>query len=327
MRITGKTPVNVVMLGVVMFVILTTLISVSAFSEFSFQIIIGIGNVPNISLNDLPDYSVLLYTDEPFAAVYIDGKYAGNTDGFGRIVVKFDAEGYHSVWIVSSNKYVSFDKIVFYVEKQPKIVYVPSTRLGDVTIFSNVYPVSVYSPKGFLYGVVKKDGEKVLAPVGLQELVFSSPGFEDIKQSVNVQYGKESPVWLKFSPVPFNLELIVSEKFSPNGDWTDDECIIKIYSSRPASGSIQIMDSSGIIVYEKPLRINAGTTQLKWDGKGYPDGVYTVKVLLSDGLTTIQKEARTIIDNSVYTYAKEITITVLLLMTGLVTYLILTGKQ
>jgi len=37
MRITGKTPVNVVMLGVVMFVILTTLISVSAFSEFSFQ--------------------------------------------------------------------------------------------------------------------------------------------------------------------------------------------------------------------------------------------------------------------------------------------------
>jgi len=326
MRITSGNPVNVLMFGVAVFLILTTVISVSVFSELSFQIIIGIGNVPNISLDSLPDYSVLLYTDEPFAAVYIDGKYAGNTDVFGRIVVKFDAEGYHSVWVVSSNKYVSFDKIVFYVEKQPKIVYIPSTRLGELTIFSNVYPVSVYSPKGLLYGVVKKDGERVLAPVGLQELVFSSPGFEDIKQSVNVQYGKESPVWLKFSPVPFNLELIVSDKFSPNGDWTDDECVIKIYSSRPASGSIQIVDNSGIIVYEKPLKIDAGTTQLKWDGKGYPDGVYTVKVLLSDGLTTIQKEARTIIDNSVYTYAKEITITILLLMTALITYLTLVGK-
>ncbi|AMW33575.1 hypothetical protein NA23_10290 [Fervidobacterium islandicum] len=312
--------------GLVLFVILTTVTTISAFAEFSFQIIIGIGNVPNISINDLPDYSVLLYTDEPFAAVYIDGKYAGNTDSFGRIVVRFDAEGYHSVWILTSNKYAMYDRIVFYVEKQPKIVYIPSTRLGEVTVFSNVYPVYVYSSKGVLYGVVKKDGEKVLAPVGLQELVFSSPGFEDIRQNLNIQYGKEVPVWLKFSPLPFNLELVVSEKFSPNGDWNEDECVIKIYSSRPASGSIQIINSSGIIVYEKPLKIDAGTTQLKWDGKGYPDGVYTVRVLLSDGLTTIQKEAKTVLDTSVYTYAKEITIAFILLFTGLITYLALTGK-
>jgi len=308
------------------FLLLFSALPVRVFSEFSFQIIIGIGNVPSVSLDNLPDYSVVLFVDEPFASVYIDGKYAGMSDGFGRIVVKFDSEGYHSVWVVSSNQYTVFDRFVFYVQKEPKIVYVPSTRLGRITLFSNVYPVSVYSTRGNLLGIVNKDGESALVPVGNQELIFSSPGFEDIKENLNVQYGKETPVWLQFKPVPFNLELIVSEKFSPNGDWDNDECIIKIYSSRPASGSIQILNSSGIIVWEKNLKINAGTTQLNWDGKGNPDGVYTVKVLLSDGISTMEKQAKTILDTSVYTYRKEIAITFMLLTVGLVGYLIWTGR-
>lgn len=309
-------------------VILALLISLTTmvFSELSFQIIIGIGNVPNISLGDLPEYSVLLYVDEPLATVYIDGKYAGITDGFGRIVVKFDSEGHHSVWVVSSNQYTVFDRFVFYVEKNPKIVYVPSTRLGMVTVFSNVYPVSIYSSKGYLLGMIDKDGKSAFVPVGNQELTFSCPGFEDLRQSVTINYGKETPVWLQFKPVPFNLELVASERFSPNGDWDNDECIIKIYSSRPATGSIQILNSSGIIAFEKNLKINAGTTQLNWDGRGNPDGIYTVRVLLSDGISSVEKQVRTTLDSSVYTYKKEIVITLMLLFAGLIGYLVWSGK-
>ncbi|MGQ9855767.1 MAG: hypothetical protein ACUVQF_03455 [Fervidobacterium sp.] len=308
------------------FLILMFLLATSfGLAQISFQIVIGFGNVPTISLSDLPDYSVVIYTDEPFSAVYIDGTYAGTTDSFGRLVVRFTSEGYHTVWVVTSNKYVIYDRYYFHVEKTPRIVYVPSTRLGEVTVFSNVYPVSVYTQSGKLLGTVEKNGEKVLAPLGNQELIFACPGFADLKQTVNVLYAKETPVWLEFKPVPFKLELVVMDKFSPNGDWYEDECVIKIYSSRPATGSIQILDSSGIIVYEKSIKVGAGTTQINWDGQGKTDGLYTVKVLLSDGIVTEERVAQTALNRSVYTYKKEIVIGTIVGMILFIGYMIWSG--
>lgn len=298
-------------------------LSVILYAQFSFQIIIGFGNVPIFSLENLPDYSAVIYVGEPFVDVYIDDKFAGKTDMYGRLVVQFSSEGYHTVWVISSNQFISYEKVIFKVEKKPSYVYVIGTGLGKVTVFSNVYPVYVYMPNGKGAGVIQKYGDSVVLPVGTYEITLSSPGYENLKTQVNVLYGKEVPVWLEFKPVEFKLELVVTpEKFSPNNDWTDDECKIKIYSSRKAEGVLQIIDFSGKIVYEKKLSVMPGTTEVKWDGGGNKDGTYTVYVLLSDGIKEMKRESKVTIDTSTYTYQKELTLTFLALFIAFFGYLI-----
>ncbi|MCX7654316.1 MAG: hypothetical protein N2Z58_06535 [Fervidobacterium sp.] len=303
-----------------------TLFLTMVYAQFSFQIIIGFGNIPTFSLDNLPDYSVVIFTAEPFADVYIDNTFAGKTDAYGRLIVKFSSEGYHTLWVVSSNQYIVYEKTIFKVEKKPSSVYITPIGLGKVTIFSNTYPVYVYLPNGKGAGVIEKYGDSAVLPVGTYEITLASPGFENIKTQVNVLYAKETPLWLEFKPLQFNLELIVApEKFSPNGDWTDDECKIKIYSSRKASGVLQIVDFSGKIVYEKKLSIMPGTTEIVWNGDGNKDGTYTVYVLLSDGNVEMKKEAKVTIDTSVYTYRKEISLVLLTLFLAVFGYLIFTS--
>jgi len=309
-------------------VFIEIIIAVILYAQFSFQIIIGFGNTPTFSLDNLPDYSAVIYVGEPFVDVYIDNTFAGKTDAYGRLVVQFSSEGYHSVWVISSNQYVAYEKVIFKVEKKPTYVYVTGTGLGKVTIFSNVYPVYVYMPNGKGAGVVQKHGDSVVLPVGTYEITLSSPGYENVKTQVNILYSKEVPIWLEFKPVEFKVELVVSpEKFSPNGDWTDDECRIKIYSSRKAEGVLQIVDFSGKIIYEKKLSVMPGTTEIKWDGGGNRDGTYTVYVLLSDGVKEIKKEAKVVIDTSTYTYQKEIALTFLTLFIAFFGYLIYTSLK
>lgn len=310
--------------------IFTVIISITllagVFAQFSFQIIIGFGNTPTPNIDSLGDYSVIIYTGEPFATVYIDEAFAGKTDTFGKLIVQFSSEGYHTVWVVSSYQYITYERVIFKVEKQPKYVYVFGTGLGKLTVFSNVYPVYVYTLDGKGAGVIEKRGDSLLVPTGNYKIRLESPGYETLESQVSIAYAKETPIWVEFKPLPFNLELIVKpEKFSPNGDWKDDECYIKIYSSRSAEGTLQITDFSGKIVLEKSLTVKPGTTEIKWDGGGNKDGTYTVSVLLSDGINRVEKKANVIIDTSTYTYTKEITLTFLTVFLAIMGYLIYTS--
>ncbi|MGC8819759.1 MAG: hypothetical protein ACP5PP_01425 [Fervidobacterium sp.] len=307
-------------------ILLITVIFVTfAFTQISFEIIIGFGNVPTFSLDNLPDYSVVIYVGEPFVDVYIDSLFAGKTDAFGRLVVQFSSEGYHVVWVVSSNEFINYEKVIFKVEKKPSYVYVRNTGLGKLTVFSNAYPVYVYLPDGKGAGIIEKYGDSLLLPVGNYKVRLSSPGYESVESQVNILFKKDNPLWVEFKPLPFNLELIVKpEIFSPNGDWKDDECYIKIYSSRKADGVLQISDFSGKIVYERKISVQPGTTEIKWDGGGNKDGTYTVTVLLSDGISKIERKVNVIIDTTTYTYTKEITLTILGLFLALMGYLIYT---
>ncbi|HOJ95177.1 MAG TPA: hypothetical protein PK390_08045, partial [Fervidobacterium nodosum] len=88
---------------------------------------------------------------------------------------------------------------------------------------------------------------------------------------------------------------------------------------------LQITDFSGKIVLEKSLTVKPGTTEIKWDGGGNKDGTYTVSVLLSDGISQVEKKANVIIDTSTYTYTKEITLTFLTVFLAIMGYLIYTS--
>lgn len=306
--------------AVVLLVLAILTIGILAFSEVSFQIIIGIGNaIPK----DLPEYSVLIYVGEPHVPVFIDGQYAGETNVFGQLAVTFIGSGQHIAWAKSSDWYKSYEQIVFFVGKEPQIVYLTPTLRGKLTIFSNKYPVYVYLKDSILLGTVEKDGEPLIVPQGNYDLVFWVPGYENIKKNVNILSQKENPVWLDFAESPFKVELkIVPETFSPNGDWTDDETVIKIYSSKEATGTIQIRDFSGKIVYDKAVHVKPGLTEITWNGIGISDGTYTASLLLSDGIETINREAKVIVDTSKYTYEKEIILGISAAFLALIGYLI-----
>ncbi|HOJ95146.1 MAG TPA: PEGA domain-containing protein, partial [Fervidobacterium nodosum] len=169
--------------------IFTIIISITllagVFAQFSFQIIIGFGNTPTPNIDSLGDYSVIIYTGEPFATVYIDEAFAGKTDTFGKLVVQFSSEGYHTVWVVSSNQYITYERVIFKVEKQPKYVYVFGTGLGKLTVFSNVYPVYVYTLDGKGAGVIEKRGDSLLVPTGNYKIRLESPGYETLESQVS----------------------------------------------------------------------------------------------------------------------------------------------
>ncbi len=306
--------------AIVLLVLSVLTIGTLAFSEVSFQIIINIGNA---APSDLPDYSVVLYVGESHIPVFIDGQYAGETNVFGQLAVTFAGGGQHIAWAKSSDWYRSYEQVIFYVEKNPKVVYLTPTFRGKLTIFSNKYPVYVYLKDSVLLGTVEKDSEPLIVPQGNYDLIFWVPGYENIKRSVNILTNQENPVWLEFVESPFNVELrIVPETFSPNGDWTDDTTIIKIYSSKEATGSIQIKDFSGKIVYNEAIHVKPGLTEITWNGNGASDGTYTAIVLLSDGVETMTREAKVIIDTSKYTYQKEIILGITTTFLALLGYLI-----
>ncbi|MFN3691730.1 MAG: hypothetical protein ACK4R7_02450 [Fervidobacterium sp.] len=295
--------------------------------EVKFEVIISFGNTPTISLENLPDYSVVIYTSTPNAIVFIDEKYAGVTDSSGRLVVQFSSEGTHLLLVKTSNPFLHYERVYFIVEKKPKAIYITPVGLGKLTIFSNVYPVFITLPNGKGAGVITKSGESVLLPAGSYEIILSSPGYEPVRTQANVPFTKETPLWVEFKPVEFKLELFVQpDKFSPNNDWYNDFCTIKLYSSRNAEGVLQISDFSGKIVYEKQIEVKTGVNEIKWDGAGNKDGAYTVTVLLYDGVKEIRKDATVTIDTSSYTYTKEIFIAFSLLFAGFILYSIFSGN-
>ncbi|MGB4262628.1 MAG: hypothetical protein WBJ29_03670 [Fervidobacterium sp.] len=286
------------------FTLTLVFLAVSVFAEGSFQLIISIGNMPP---SNLPDYSVLFYVGQPGVPIFIDGRYAGETDIFGQLAVTFSEEGQHIAWAKSFEWYTSYEQAVFFVDKSPKVIYLTPTLQGKLTIFSNKYPVFVYLKNGMLLGKVENDSEPLVVPQGNYDLIFSVPGYNDITKSVSILAKKENPIWLDFVESLFRIELkVVPDVFSPNGDWSDDETTLKIYSSKEATGTIQIKDFSGKILYEKNIYVKPGLTEIVWSGSEVKDGAYTVCLLLSDGKETMSKEARVIVDTSRYTYKKEL---------------------
>ncbi|ODN29731.1 hypothetical protein [Fervidobacterium thailandense] len=305
-------------------VLIISLVGLLTLGIANFQVIISIGN---INLGSLPDYTVVFFTGEPFVPVYVDGKQVGVTDASGYLVVRFEGPASYIAWAVSSSWQVSFDKVYFTVEKTPKIVRLTPTLNGKLVVFSNIYPVHVYLKDGRYVGMVTEKSNELVIPQGNYEFVFSSPGYGDIVQSFTVHGRKENPIWLEFKEQPLNVELkVVPEKFSPNGDWFEDETTIKIYSSKFASATLQIVDFSGKIVYNKGLRLHPGANEIIWNGEGVPDGRYTVLLVASDGKVEMKKEVVVELDRSRYTYRKEIAITLLILTLAVIVYLVLTSK-
>ncbi len=300
--------------------IFSVLVFSSLFSQTSFQITISFGN---IQYSNLPDYAVVFVTSEPFVRIVVNGKYIGTTDVFGRLVFVFKEEGFYEAWVDTGEMITQ--RVSFFVTKRTTYVYMPIVKFTRLTVFSNVYPVHVYFDR-YLLGVATQGAPFVNVPQGNVELTFHAKAYKSILRSVQTS-GADTPIWLEFEPEKFNFELIVEPKsFSPNSDWYEDMTQFRMYLSTFAILRLQIIDKSGKILLEKSIEGKPGTNVFEWDGSKLPDGEYSVKVIADNGRETIERIQNVIIDTSVYTYRKEITLAILAIFTGLVIYLIATQK-
>ncbi|MBO8160258.1 MAG: PEGA domain-containing protein [Thermosipho sp. (in: Bacteria)] len=259
----------------------------------------------------LPDYGLWIETGIPYADVYVDGYYAGQTNIFGYIILAFEEEGYHNIKIEAED-FLPFTK-TFYIDESGLRVYISLEKAGKLMILSNVYPVSIYI-NGTYFGSVNDENEVIKIPTGSNQVVFSSPGYEYIEEKIFISFKEIKIMKLKFKPkkLEMNIETSYTE-FSPNNDWFRDSWKLRIYLSTYANLKIEISkQKTGEVIYEKVFEGKPYYNNFTWKGENADNGVYLVKVIADNGREKVVRTITVTVDRNKYMYIKQIVLISLL---------------
>lgn len=265
---------------------------------------------------------VVVVKTEPFASVYINGVYAGISDINGLLQITLSTSGEHRI-TVSKSWYLVFDGLVYVSQPGQVVFYAPLSRAGSLRVYSNVYPVEVYSQERFL-GRVDSVKDTVYVPEGSVYITFKASGYIPETRLLNISYLKETSVNINLVEEALSINLKVEPKeFSPNGDWYNDYTTFYVYLSKPAQLTISVVDNNQNTVWQWSGKGKAGSNQLSWDGKGIPDGDYTVKAVAQTDKETFVATDLVRIDRSHYTNTKEIILTTTFVAIGALIFMFL----
>jgi len=257
--------------------------------------------------------SYIVIYSEPFSEVYINGRYYGMVGISGQLTIPVDSTGRFIV-TVRKTWYLPFEGEVVITSPGRVVVFATLKEAGTLRVFSNVYPVEVYSEGRYL-GKVFNVQDVLSVPVGSRELTFKAEGYQEITMTVQVAPRRETTVNLLFRPKILEVNLVVSpQRFSPNDDWFEDQTTFYVYLSKPAQITVEVVDQRGQTVWRRQARGIEGTNRFVWDGKGVPDGTYTVRVRVTADDEVQEIEQYVIVDRSRYTYTKEIVLTTLIVI-------------
>lgn len=267
------------------------------------------------------NYVVVIRT-EPFANVYVNGIYAGISDINGVLQITLSTSGQHRI-TVSKNWYLVFDGLVYLSQPGQIIFYAPLNRAGSLRVYSNVYPVEVYSEDRFL-GKVNSVKDTLYVPEGSIYLTFKAVGYIPQTCLLNISYLKETSVNISLVEEALSISLKVEPKeFSPNGDWYNDSTTFYIYLSKPAELVVNVIDNNQNVVWQWNGKGKAGSNQISWDGKDVADGDYTVKATAQTDKEIYVAIESVKIDRSHYTNTKEIILTTTFIAVGALLFMFL----
>ncbi|HEY8542552.1 MAG TPA: hypothetical protein VIL29_09215 [Pseudothermotoga sp.] len=274
-----------------------------------------------ISILACASYVVVVRT-EPFANVYVNGIYAGISDINGFLQITLSSSGEHRI-TVSKSWYLVFDGLVYVSQPGQVVVYAPLSRAGSLRVYSNVYPVEVYSENRFL-GKVNSVKDTVYVPEGSVYITFKASGYIPETRLLNISYLKETSVNINLIEEVLSVSLKVEPKeFSPNGDWYNDTTTFYVYLSKPAQLTINIVDINQNTVWQWSGKGKPGSNQISWDGKDIPDGDYTVKAIAQTEKESFIATDSVRIDRSHYTNTKEIILTTTFIAVGALVFMFL----
>ncbi|SHH21277.1 PEGA domain-containing protein [Thermosipho atlanticus] len=254
---------------------------------------------------EIPEYGLWIETNVPYANVYINGYFVGQTNAFGYIILVFEEEEYLNIKIDAEN-YVPFTKTV-YIEKSGLRMYVNLEKAGKLMVFSNIYPVNVYL-NGSFYGTISDETDVLKLPSGEHKLILTTPGYEYIEKKLFLDFKEVEVLHINFKPKKLEMNILTDyTEFSPNNDWYRDTWNLKIYLSTYATIRIEIIKkSTGEVVYEKTLNGKPNYNIFTWKGENADDGVYLVRVVASNGKEKVERNLTVIIDRTKYFYIKQI---------------------
>ncbi len=254
--------------------------------------------------------SVIVVYSEPFSVVYLNGLYYGLVNLEGKLEITVSTSGQYRITVVK-DWFVPYEVVVYTSPNARVVVTSQLRRAGALRIFSNTYPVEVYIEGKFL-GKVNSVKDIVYVPEGTQYVTFKADGFVSETRLMTFNYMKETSVNIKLVEEALMLDLKVEpEVFSPNDDWYQDTTTFYIYLSKPAQLIAEAIDQNQKTVWTWSGRGKAGTNTIIWTGIGLPDGVYEIRVTAKTDSEAFYASKFVTIDRSVYTYTKEITLTVL----------------
>ncbi|AJG40057.1 MULTISPECIES: FlgD immunoglobulin-like domain containing protein [Thermotoga] len=248
---------------------------------------------------------VLVVYSEPLSQVFINGNYVGTVDVTGQMVLTLNSSG-KFVITVKKAWYVPFEGEVIITSPGEFVVFANLREAGALRVFSNVYPVEVFA-EGRYIGKVYSVKDVLYVPAGTVTLTFKAEGYREKTVTVQISPRGERTlnIYLEEKVLELNLK-IEPQKFSPNGDWYEDQTTFYVYLSKPANLSIEVLDDQGRVVWSKRLMGSEGTNKIIWNGKGVPDGRYRVRVTATTESEVQSVEQEVIIDRSEYTYFKEL---------------------
>ncbi len=253
----------------------------------------------------------IVFVGEPGVSIYVNASFVGTIGNDGKLKISLNIGGRY---------YVSADGDWFIQVGEPDvvkigenvIVFLNVVKASRIRVLSNVYPVSVFVD-GEYYGKVESPEDTVKVPSGYREVVLKVEGFKEIEKKVALEWKKVVTIPAEFEKLPKDLKLYLSsDTFSPNGDWYEDTLKIHIYSTFSSTATLKITGEDGFVL-EKELHLEVGDNVFEWDGEGAKDGEYTIRVK-ANGIT---REEKVKLDRSVYTYRKEFTLLIFLLLISL----------
>ncbi|AEH51524.1 PEGA domain-containing protein [Pseudothermotoga thermarum] len=247
---------------------------------------------------------------EPFSMVYLNDIYYGMVGIDGKLEITLTSYGQYRVRVVK-DWFVAYESVVYTSPNTRIVIAAQMKRAGALRIFSNVYPVEVYIEGKFI-GRANSVKDLLYVPEGTQYVTFKSDGYIPETRMLTFNYTKETAVNINLIPEALMVDLkIEPEAFSPNGDWYKDTTTFYIYLSKPAQLVVEAIDQNKNVVWSWRGKGKSGTNTIIWTGVGLPDGTYEIRVTALTDSEAYYVSRPVTIDRSVYTYTKEITLTVL----------------
>ena len=137
-------------------------------------------------------------------------------------------------------------------------------------------------------------------PAGVQDLTWSPDALPEGRYRLVLtavagtkQVQSSTTFWVDRTLAATKVAL---QAFSPNGDGRLDTDGVSFTLVNPAHVTVRVLRGSRVVATLLDDALGAGPQRLTWDGRGIPDGRYTLSVSATDSLLTVSQALPVVVD-------------------------------